>query len=200
MPKISDERRLARRQQILDAAWRCFAREGLHVTTMDDIIRASGLSAGAVYGYFRNKDDLILAALTTSLAGLRERLVPLVTTRPLPAPAELVGAVLGEIAAFTEREGFDLKRIALLGWSESQRNETVRGIMAGFYRAFREQLAAATIVWKQEGKLPASLDEQAAAKALLALILGYVVEAAVLGDVTPEDIRRGVAQLGIGSA
>ena len=74
MPKISAEKRTERRGQILNAAWRCFQREGLHVTTMNEIIRASGLSAGAVYSYFENKEDLILAALTTSLSELRERL------------------------------------------------------------------------------------------------------------------------------
>ncbi|MGE3872078.1 MAG: TetR/AcrR family transcriptional regulator [Parvibaculaceae bacterium] len=49
MPKISDEKRLARRMQILEAAWTCFQKQGLHATTMADIINASGLSAGAVY-------------------------------------------------------------------------------------------------------------------------------------------------------
>ena len=53
MPKISDERRAARRMQILEAAWTCFQRQGLHATTMDDIIRAAGLSAGAVDPTFR---------------------------------------------------------------------------------------------------------------------------------------------------
>ena len=65
MPKISEEAREARRTQILDAAWRCFDKEGLHATTMQDIIGASGLSAGAVYSYYKSKDDLIFAAVTT---------------------------------------------------------------------------------------------------------------------------------------
>ena len=74
MPKISDDKRAARRVQILEAAWVCFQREGLHATTMDDIIRASRLSAGAVYSYYPSKEDLILAAVTMSLSGLRARL------------------------------------------------------------------------------------------------------------------------------
>ena len=83
MPKISDERRAARHAQILDAAWTCFQRQGLHATTMDDIIRASGLSAGAVYSYFPSKEELIFAAVTTSLAGLRDRVDALLPTLPL---------------------------------------------------------------------------------------------------------------------
>ena len=50
MPKISDERRAARRKQILEAAWACFQKQGLHATTMDNIIRGAGLSAGGRRG------------------------------------------------------------------------------------------------------------------------------------------------------
>lgn len=197
MPKISDEKRAARRLQILDAAWRCFEREGLHATTMDDIVRASGLSAGAVYSYFRNKDELILAALTTSLTGLRDRLVPILGRRPAPVPTALIAEILAEIGAFTAREGFDLKRIALLGWSESQRNETLRVTMSDFYRAFRGQLGEVALAWRSDRRLAANADETAVAKALLALILGFVVEAVVLRDVTPEEIARGLEELGL---
>jgi AcrR family transcriptional regulator len=197
MPKISDEKRNARRLQILEAAWRCFEREGLHATTMDDIVRTSGLSAGAVYSYFKNKDELILAALTTSLGGLRERLLPVIGARPAPAPTVLIAAILAEIVAFTEREGFDLKRIALLGWSESQRNETLRATMGGFYRAFRDQLTEVAAVWRSERLLAAEADCGLVAKALLALILGFVVEAAVIRDVTPDEIARGLEGLGV---
>ncbi len=106
MPKISAEKRTERRRQILNAAWRCFQREGLHVTTMNDIIGASGLSAGAVYSYFENKEDLILAALTTSLSELRERLGSVLqgdTTRP---PEMLLGEMLDRIVSFSSARGF----------------------------------------------------------------------------------------------
>ena len=49
MPKVSQEHRDARRAQILRAAAACFERKGYQRTTMADIIRESGLSAGAIY-------------------------------------------------------------------------------------------------------------------------------------------------------
>src|SRR5438552_9989682 len=61
MPKISQARRNARRQQILEAALACFAEDGFHQTGMADIVKRSGLSHGAVYLYFQSKDDLIEA-------------------------------------------------------------------------------------------------------------------------------------------
>ncbi|MDH7793965.1 MULTISPECIES: TetR/AcrR family transcriptional regulator [unclassified Beijerinckia] len=59
MPKLSDEKQQERRQHILDAAGACFARKGFHQTTMSDICREAGVSAGALYLYFKSKETLI---------------------------------------------------------------------------------------------------------------------------------------------
>lgn len=195
MPKISDERRAARRAQILEAAWTCFQREGLHATTMDDIIRASGLSAGAVYSYFPSKEELIHAAVTTSLGGLGELMAPVFASRPLPPPEVFVGQVTEMIAGFTVRETYDLRRIALLGWSEAQRNERLRETMRDFYRAFRDRLELAAEEWRAAGRLPADSAPPDVAKAILATILGFVVESAILGDVSPADLAAGLRGL-----
>lgn len=61
MPKVSEQHRESRRREIVVAAVRCFARNGFHATSMSDIIAESGLSAGAIYGYFSGKRDLVQA-------------------------------------------------------------------------------------------------------------------------------------------
>jgi hypothetical protein len=48
-------------KEILDAARACFARNGFHATSMQDVVVESGLSMGAVYRYCKTKDDLIQA-------------------------------------------------------------------------------------------------------------------------------------------
>lgn len=196
MPKISDEKRAARRAQILAAAWTCFQKEGLHATTMDHIIRASGLSAGAVYSYFPSKEELILAAVTTSLSGLTTLLGPLLRAEPALAPVELVQQITATIDRFTARDGYDLKRIALLGWSEAQRNEQLRATMQSFYVDFRHELAVSVRRWRGEppNDTPGSAEAELAAT-VLSLVLGYVVQAAIIGDVGPDIIRRGLGRL-----
>ncbi len=49
MPRVTLEHTAARRIQILEAARVCFIRDGFHATSMQDIQRESGLSAGAIY-------------------------------------------------------------------------------------------------------------------------------------------------------
>jgi AcrR family transcriptional regulator len=194
MPKISDDKRAARRAQILEAAWICFQQQGLHATTMDDIIKASRLSAGAVYSYYPSKEELIVAAVTTSLSGLRERVEPILQSSLQP-PDVFVGKIVEAISDFTAREGYDLRRIALLGWSETQRNERLREIMQGFYLAFRARLAEVATEWKKAGLLRRRASTSDVAKVVLAEILGFVVQSAILGDVEPKDIVRGLRDI-----
>ena len=59
MPKLSDEQTAQRRSRILDAAERCFSRDGFHGSTMQAICREAGISAGALYVYFASKEALI---------------------------------------------------------------------------------------------------------------------------------------------
>lgn len=195
MPKISDERRAERRAQILEGAWSCFQRQGLHATTMDDIVRASGLSAGAVYSYFPSKEELILAAVTTSLGNLRALVAPVLETVPLPGPDELVGRVAAVVTAYTVHESYDLRRIALLGWSEAQRNERLRETMRGYYLAFRGLLEQVAGAWLAEGRLRPGAVPADVAKVVLSAILGFVVQSALLDDVAPEAVAGGLRDL-----
>lgn len=51
------------REQLLDAAARVFASKGYAGTKIMDIVKASGLSSGAVYGRFESKDELLMEAI-----------------------------------------------------------------------------------------------------------------------------------------
>jgi TetR/AcrR family transcriptional regulator, fatty acid metabolism regulator protein len=57
------ERKQARRRKLLHAAIRLFGRKGYHATTVPMIVRASGISTGTFYLYFRDKEDIFAAAL-----------------------------------------------------------------------------------------------------------------------------------------
>ncbi len=60
MPKISDERKAERREQILAAARRCFAEHGYEGATVARLEKATGLSRGGIFNYFDSKEDLFI--------------------------------------------------------------------------------------------------------------------------------------------
>jgi TetR/AcrR family transcriptional regulator, transcriptional repressor of aconitase len=60
VPKITEARRLERREQILAAARRCFAELGYEGATVARLEAATGLSRGAIFNYFASKEDLFI--------------------------------------------------------------------------------------------------------------------------------------------
>lgn len=77
MPKLKPDIQRARREHILDAAERCFARAGFHRTTMHDICKQAGVSPGAFYVYFDSKEALIAGIAERDRADFAERLAAL---------------------------------------------------------------------------------------------------------------------------
>ncbi|MDU0288232.1 helix-turn-helix domain-containing protein [Saccharothrix longispora] len=61
MPRVSQDHLDARRRQILDGARACFARFGYEGATVRRLEEATGLSRGAIFHHFRDKESLFLA-------------------------------------------------------------------------------------------------------------------------------------------
>ena len=72
MPKISDEQLAARRAEILSAARRAFARHGYEGATVKVLEAETGLSRGAIFHHFRDKDALFLALAEDDAAEMAE--------------------------------------------------------------------------------------------------------------------------------
>lgn len=62
--QIRDERR----EQILNAALKIFARKGLAAAKISDIASLAGLSHGLVYHYFKSKDEIFTELIKTALS------------------------------------------------------------------------------------------------------------------------------------
>jgi len=60
MPKISEERKTERREQILAGARGAFSQHGYEGATVAKLEEATGLSRGAIFNYFPSKEDLFL--------------------------------------------------------------------------------------------------------------------------------------------
>ncbi|WP_116100933.1 TetR/AcrR family transcriptional regulator [Amycolatopsis thermalba] len=61
MPRVSQDHLEARRRQILDGSRVCFARYGYEGATVRRLEEATGLSRGAIFHHFRDKESLFLA-------------------------------------------------------------------------------------------------------------------------------------------
>lgn len=68
------------RRQLVAVAIDCFARLGFQGTTIERIAREAGVTKGAVYYHFRDKDDLLFAAVTDRIGGFEGRVLEAVGT------------------------------------------------------------------------------------------------------------------------
>jgi AcrR family transcriptional regulator len=66
VPKVSPEHKTRRREQILEAARRCFARYGYEGATVARLEDETGLSRGAIFNYFPSKDALFVELAVVS--------------------------------------------------------------------------------------------------------------------------------------
>ena len=64
MPKISEEAKAERIEQILAGARRCFARHGYEGATVVRLEQEIGLSRGAIFNWFPKKEDIFLELAT----------------------------------------------------------------------------------------------------------------------------------------
>jgi TetR/AcrR family transcriptional regulator, repressor for uid operon len=158
VPKLKPATQIARRAHILDVAERCFAGAGFHRTTMLDICLAANVSAGALYGYFASKEELIAgicerdrAKLATELADLAE------------AP-DLIHA-LGRLAEHYAVEEPLHKRILCIEMGlESTRNPAIATIFRSVDQFVIDSFEKLFDRARDEGRIAPSLDSATLAR------------------------------------
>jgi AcrR family transcriptional regulator len=173
MPRVKPERKAARREEIIEAARVCFARNGFRTTTLQDIFAESGLSAGCVYNYFQSKNELMLA-----VADARHEAEAGIITDGLEArdPAAALVAVAEAFVAEYLSVGEQSRRIALETWSESLRNPAIlRAVHQGLHGP-RRQIVQLIERGKTLGLFSADIDPDMAARTMIALLHGFVLQ------------------------
>jgi AcrR family transcriptional regulator len=174
MPKITDAKKETRRQQILDAALRCFSRDGFHGTTTADIVRESGVSQGTLYLYFATKDDIVVALADDRHQG-EAFLSALAQSEPDPLQGlmlmlELYGKSL------TDRRRLDQRRVGIQGWAEALRNPRIHASAVEGLASVRMALAGLIEKGRQSGQIRPDADADAVARLLIAVFQGLMLQ------------------------
>jgi AcrR family transcriptional regulator len=186
MPKVSQEYRDARREQILSAARRCFLRDGFHQTSMQDLFAEAGLSSGAVYGYFASKDDVVLAIAEENVRDVVELIQVLSAGRPGASVGDVLADVLTMIVQKDRETG--LAPMSLLVWSEVVRNPALAERFRGSIMRLRQELADVVRNDQADGHLPEEASPEAAAKLFTAIAPGFILQLALFGAEDVADI------------
>jgi AcrR family transcriptional regulator len=174
VPKLRPEIRIERQQELIDAAWRCAARRGFRDLTVDDVCAEAGVSKGAFYGYFEQKQDLLLALLEDDAAALNRELERITGTSS--SGVERVRRFAQAMLA----RGDDAARVQVRAdlWADLLTEDTVRRRLADVTQRRRELVRS----WIDEGIASGELVEipaNALASILLALADGLMLHGAL---------------------
>jgi len=203
MPRITEERREARREQILDAARACLLEHGLEAVSMEMIIARSGMSTGAVYRYFKGKDEIIGAAVAASASEIGGAVAPILVNATTRVPSELVEELLAAWVDYSRSgvgaaAGIDRMPAALHGWSYAQTDAELKAVLRASLRGFREACVPIIKQWQADGVVAGGVEPDAVAQLLLSISLGFVAQRALTGDAEVEAHAGALAALTAG--
>jgi AcrR family transcriptional regulator len=177
MPKVTEAHVEARRSQILQAACRCFSRNGFDRTTIRQICEESGLSTGAVYGYFKSKGEIVEAMGELARQNTRELLFSGVTSDESPrALAQVIEAAFG---FFNSEQARESTRLDVRLWGEALHTPATRELFVQALANLVEPFADIVRRGQTRGEINPELDPEMAARVIVALCLGFTVQKAM---------------------
>jgi AcrR family transcriptional regulator len=173
VPKITPAHEQQRRAQILAAAMHCFARQGYHATSMDEVVRESGLSVGAIYSYFPSKEELFLA-LADDRANLTLAYLNDLFRRPGPMADKNRDAVDYFFRLLSD-ELASLARVNVEFMSEATKSERIKERQQRRCEMVRQFLRWLLTEAQRQGDIRADVDVEASAELMMALNEGIVL-------------------------
>jgi AcrR family transcriptional regulator len=195
VPKVTEEHRLARREQIVAAARSCMNAEGFHKTTMADVIRESGLSAGAVYGYFKSKEEIVAAIAEDALGTVDELFENLLASEQPLTPLAALEATIEHVVKVAQSPPGDVTRVAVQAWAEALRNDSIREVAKGKYCQLRNHFVVIARRAQADGTLDPDVDPEHVAQVMFSMIPGFVLQRLLIGDITPATYKAGLRAL-----
>jgi TetR/AcrR family transcriptional regulator, transcriptional repressor of aconitase len=193
VPRVSEAHLERRRRQILDAARTCFIRKGFYETSMQDVFTESGLSTGAVYRYFKSKDELVKAIATEGEAMLTGFLEQILHEDPPPPLDEIAGRFADFALTLTAPDG--ILRIAPHAWAAAMHNPDIAVALQELIRTIRTGLFKIVERQRDEGRLSPGVDVEAVGTTLSFAMPGFVLSRLLMEDVDADTFRKGIAGL-----
>ena len=175
------------RVQIIRQAILYFADNDYDRATLDDIVKALGVTKGAVYHYFKGKEDLFRAAVTHVMDSLELMFSDM--ERPSVEPDKAIGSLLQMdhmMAVFSRATGVeslsDYLNLYSLFLAAMKKFPDIHARMAGTYKRFIGAVGARLKEAQDAGYLPSDADVEA----LAFLLTGFGEGALLLGAVLPD--------------
>ena len=164
MRTVDPVRHGEKRRQILDAAQRCFAREGFGRASIANLCAEAGISPGHLYHYFESKEAILGAIIQRLLEDVSAKF-----GRTLESSDALAALIAdAQRAKVRKDDGEPVLMLDVL--ADAGRNPAVAGILQTHSRVMREMLADFLRRGQARGGIDPTLDAEMAAAVLIGMI------------------------------
>jgi AcrR family transcriptional regulator len=182
-----EDKRQANRARILQGARKVFGRRGYHGATIEEIADEAGLSNGAVYYNFENKEDLFLALLDEWRAELVHDVESTFSTGTSEAPQEQLQGELRQIVqTFSPSREWRLLLLEFVAYAA--RNPKFRARFVAGRRQFKAALTNALKARIETLGVKPSLPPEHLALLLTALVNGLSVDELTEPGTIPDEL------------
>lgn len=186
-----------RQSQILEAAARLMGERGFTQTSVDDVIRAAGLSGKAhFYHYFKSKEELGYAVLECQVERFTERGLD-VLREPMIEPLERLHLFIDSlVSAHAQRGCRGGSPFGSLAAEMADSHEGFRQRIDLMFERWTRQLQA--LLWEARPRLMDHVDVPRLSRFIMVTLEGAILMSRVRRDITvleevAEDLKRFVA-------
>ncbi len=175
------------RRELTEIAIDCFARYGFQGSSIDRIARMAGVTKGAIYYHFRDKEDLLASAVADRVAEFETRVQRACEGAD---PAQALRRIAEVSAAHAESN--DHPRFVITLMVEAiETNERISAQLRDMMRRFRAFVRAIVRDGQERGLFRGDRDARAVAASYVGAILG--AEAQYYQDPEHYDFRSALA-------
>jgi TetR/AcrR family transcriptional repressor of nem operon len=173
------------RRRIVGHATELIYSKGYSKTTIDDVIKAAGVTKGSFYFHFSSKEELGEAVIENAASFIHDRFAKVLQREDLP-PRERLKAMLGQMKNLVEAAGCSRGCIiGNLALETSRSHPAFRRKIAEVFRSWSALIAFELEKMKKAGDLPPDFDSRAYADFTLAALEGGIMLSKVTQDPGP---------------
>jgi len=183
MPKLKDAIFLEKRQHILMCARQAFASQGYEATKIQHILASAGISNGALFVYFKSKQDILLAIIDENLGQFCQRIDDVADlSRELEREQAFV-MLLELVRSISLGAG---RAMSLHVWSAAMVDGVIKSHLQMHYQRILSAITRLLTNLQKEAKLDKSVNVKKAAYGLFALFIpGYIVQLLFISPMDP---------------
>ena len=177
-----------KRDRILKAAIKVFAKNGFYATRVSEIAKAAGVADGTIYLYFKNKDDVLINIFEN---GIQQLLVILreVVASEEPFDARITSIIELQLGLLEEQR--DLAEVITVNLRQS--STLLKQYAAPLFMEYIEVIAGVIRDGQQNGAFRKEINARVAARSLFGALDAILLTWA-LGEADPASLRKAASQ------